>query len=114
MTYASQQDLSDTIGAKKLIELADRDLDGVADTGVVEQILTDVGAIIDGYLAQRFDLPLAEVPPLVRVIAIDLAAERLFSTRALDEIASRAAVARDLLREIAAGTVALDVGGVEP
>lgn len=114
MPYATEQDLADTIGADELVQLADHDMDGVADQAVVEQALSYADAAIDGYVAVRYDLPLASTPALLTRLAIDLAHERLYPHGAPEAVAKRAEQARATLKDIASGKAKLDVAGKEP
>lgn len=114
MSYAAKQDLIDTLGEDELVQLSDRDLDGVADDAVVEQVLQDVDAVIDGYVGTRYDLPLPQTPALLRTLAIELAHERFYVHGAPEAVANRAKRATDTLKDIAAGRAKLDVAGSEP
>ena len=75
MTYATQADLVTRFGEEDLIRLTDRadpPLDAI-DSAVVAAALADAEAVIDGYVATRYTLPLATTPLLLRQIECDLA-----------------------------------------
>lgn len=111
-TYASLQDLIARFGADEVIRHLDRDRDGVADPDTVSQILADVSALIDGYLAGRYRLPLAGAGALLTGLACDLArAAYLGASLAVDgPEAAAAKAARATLRDIADGRVVLAAG----
>jgi phage gp36-like protein len=77
MTYCSQDDLQDRLGAEELARLADLDGDGTPDADVLARALADADATIDSYLGRRYTLPVAEsdgeTPPSVRTRAVNLA-----------------------------------------
>lgn len=115
MPYATQADLEARYGAAEILQLADRDGDGVIDAGVIEQALADAGAEIDGYLGSRYALPLAEVPQIVKVYACDLARYRLWDKAASEEVRRRYEDALRYLRLAAEGRVKIAAdGGAEP
>lgn len=115
MPYATQADLEARYGAAEILQLADRDGDGMIDAGVIEQALADAGAEIDGYLGSRYALPLAEVPQIVKVYACDLARYRLWDKAASEEVRRRYEDALRYLRLAAEGRVKIAAdGGAEP
>jgi phage gp36-like protein len=110
MPYATPADLAVRFGADRLIELTDRDRDGLADDPQIAQALDDASFEIDGYLAARYKLPLPTVPPLLARIACDIAIYRLLSLRRMGDIEDarrRYEDARRLLESISKGVVAL-------
>lgn len=111
MTYATLSDLIDRFGAEELTQLTDRD--GVGDLGqaVIDQALADAGAVIDGYLAGRYTLPLTPVPAILVGYACDLARERLYKDAATETVIRRADDARRFLALVGQGKLFL---GVQP
>jgi len=110
MPYATPADLALRHGADRLIELTDRDRDGVGDDPQIAQALVDASHEIDGYLAARYKLPLPTVPALLARIACDIALYRLLSLRRMGDIEDarrRYEDARRLLENLAKGVVAL-------
>ena len=77
MTYCSQDDLQDRLGAEEVARLADLDGDGVPDADVIARALADADATIDSYLGRRYTLPVAapdgSTPSVVRTRAVNLA-----------------------------------------
>jgi phage gp36-like protein len=116
VSYASRQGLIDRYGERLLLQVADRadPPAGAIDTDLVDAALADADAVIDGYLAGRYALPLATVPPVLVPIAQAIAIYRLHiyepEKKIVDEYKDAVA---DLLR-ISRGDIKLPVAGVEP
>ncbi|BBD77236.1 gp436 family protein [Hydrogenophilus thermoluteolus] len=110
MGYATAAELATRYGADRLIDLTDRDGDGIGDDPMIAQALADADAEIDGYLASRYRLPLPTVPALLTRIACDIAIYRLLSLRRMGDIEDarrRYEDARRLLEAIAKGHASL-------
>lgn len=114
MSYATQQDLIDRFGDIELKELADRDGDGIIDAAVLADALADADALIDSYIANRYDLPLATTPARLIDVASDIARYKLYKDSPLDAVTDRYKDAMAFLRDVSAGKASLDVGGAEP
>ena len=116
MPYATLAQLTARYGERLLLQVADRDDPpaGAIDSAIVNQALGDTDAVIDGYLAARYQLPLASVPPQLPSIAQSIAIYKLHVYEPEKKIADeyQAAIA-DLVR-IANGVIRLKVAGVEP
>ena len=65
MPYATQADLETRFGSAELAQLTDRISGSVIDAAVVGRALADAEAEIDGYLAARYQLPLASAPAVL-------------------------------------------------
>lgn len=115
MPYATAAQMTDRFGEAMLIALTDRAAipAGVVDTAVLDRALADADAVIDGYLAARYALPLASVPALVSDLAMSLAVYRLHTHEPDAKITRDHEAALRMLRDIAGGTVKLAVAGVE-
>jgi phage gp36-like protein len=110
MPYATPDDLAVRYGADQLVDLTDRDADGLADDPQIAQALEDASHEIDGYLAARYRLPLPATPKLLARIACDIAVYRLLSLRRMGDIEDarrRYEDARRLLEGLSRGVVAL-------
>lgn len=116
MPYTTQQDLIDRYGEQLLISLTDRAAvaTGAIDADVVDQVLGDTDALIDGYLATRYKLPLAQVPPVVSAIALRIAIYDLHVYQPNEKIGDDYKEAVRQLKDIASGAIRLPVAGVEP
>lgn len=107
MPYATQSDMTDRFGAVELAQLTDRDNGLVIDATVLGRALADADAEIDAYLATRYQLPLASVPPVLARMAADVARYRLYDDRATDAVRTRYEDAVALLKRMASGDVQL-------
>lgn len=114
MTYATQTNLTDRYGADVLLELADRDGDDEVDAAVVARALADADALIDSYIARRYELPIATTPPVLVTYAAQIAFYGLHRDRPTDEARRDYEDALVWLKDIAAGRAELDVGGSQP
>lgn len=116
MTYASQEQLVARFGAQTLVSLTDRAVPptGEIDTAVVAQALADTDAMIDGYLAGRYQLPLVDVPALLRDPALAIAIYKLHTFAPDPKIKDDYELALKQLRDISSGVIKLGVAGVEP
>lgn len=116
MTYVTQAQLTDRYGAELLLQLADRASPpaGVIDSGVLDRALADTGAVIDGYLAGRYVLPLATTPPLLTDLASAIAIYKLHIVSSEGKIADDYKDAVASLGRIATGVIRLPVAGIEP
>lgn len=114
MTYASQDQLIDRYGSQLLVDLTDRaeTATGVIDAAVVTAALEAADAMIDGYLAGTYALPLATVPPLVSDLASAIAIWRLHTGIPGEKIKADYEDARRSLEQISKGTIKLSVAGI--
>lgn len=112
MTYATQADLETRFGAAEILQLADRDGDDLADSGVVAGALAEADAEIDAHLAGRYALPLASIPAILTRLACDIARYRLMADNPLEEARTRYEDARRMLESLAAGRVSLGLPAV--
>lgn len=114
MTYAIKSDLETRFGADEILQLADRDGSGTADTGVVDAVLADADVEIDGYVSVLYTLPLLTAPALLKQLACDISRYRLWKDRASEQVRQGYEDAVATLKRISAGTVRLPVNGIEP
>ena len=117
MPYANLSGLTARYGQHMLVDLTDRALPptGQIDVDVVQAALEDTDALIDGYLAGRYALPLAETPRLLSTVAEVVAIYKLHVSVVPDKIAADYRDQLKLLAAIAAGDVLLSgADGVEP
>jgi phage gp36-like protein len=115
--YAGAEDLKKRYG-REIDELV---LAEGKAPGSLEAALEDAAAEIDGYVGQRYRLPLptGKIYPALRWLSCDIARFRLWESRAEDEGANPVYVrykkALEFLKGIAEGKIALlDEDGLEP
>ncbi len=116
MTYATTQQLEDRFGHRLLLDLTDRADPpvGQIDVDVVDRVLTDTDALIDGYLKGRYVLPLAETPPLIVDLALTIAIYKLHTYSPDPKIEEDYKMALRSLEMVGKGTIRLPVEGAEP
>lgn len=116
MTYASQANLTDRFGEAMLVALTDRGAvaSGLVDAAVIGRALTDTDAMIDGYLATRYVLPLSEVPPLLVDLALQISIYKLHINEPDAKISKDYDNALKMLRDIGTGAVRIQAAGIEP
>lgn len=116
MPYTSLTDLIARYGTAMLVRLTDRAdvATGTIDTGVVDRALADTDAEIDGFLMVRYTLPMAQVPALIRDIALSLAIWKLHVYTPDEKIAADYKEATRKLGQLSSGVLRLNVAGVEP
>lgn len=116
MDYCTQIQLEARYGAALLVEISDRaDVPtGTIDADLITRAITDATALIDGYLAGRYALPLATIPALVTDLAQRIAIYYAHSNVASEKISKDYEAALRQLKDIASGLIKLDAGGAEP
>jgi len=107
MPYATQADLVARHGAEELLQLTDRDNIGVIDATVVAAALADADAVIDGYLARRYALPITPASALLARVACDLARYTLHGKSAADSVRAAYTDAMKVLRDLSEGVAVI-------
>ena len=112
MAYATVEDMVARFSELEVIQLTDRNQDGLIDEDVAAVALADATAEIDAYLG-RFNRPFTDVPPILKRLCCDIARYRLTAANGVlitDEIRNRYKIdVLDLLRAMAKGEVQLGV-----
>ena len=106
MSYASANDMVTRFGEAELLRLAITPA-GELDSAAIALALSDASALIDGYLAGRYPLPLAHVPSALVPICADIARHRLYGEQAPEQIAKRNEAALAFLKSVGKGELAL-------
>ena len=116
MAYTTLSQLTDRFGERMLIALTDRATvaTGVIDTNVIDAAITAADAMIDGYLAGRYTLPLTVTPQLIADLSEEIAIWKLHRSQPDEKIAEDYKAAIRTLKDIASGTIRLDVAGTAP
>ncbi|NLO90674.1 MAG: DUF1320 domain-containing protein [Elusimicrobia bacterium] len=81
MAYCIVGDLSGRLSTAELVQLTDDAFTGAPNMDIIAQAISDAQEEIDGYLRGRYTLPLGSVPGLIKTIAVDLTAYRLYKRR---------------------------------
>lgn len=108
MPYIVQADLETRFGGTELAQLTDHENGTVIDAGVVGLAIADAESEIDGYLAARYQLPLASVPPVLARIAADIARYRLWADQAGEVVRKRYEDSVRDLKAISSGGIVID------
>lgn len=109
MTYATQSDLETRFRQQELIDLTDEANLGVIDAAAVAVVLADADAEINGYLAGRYSLPLAQTSPELVRLACDIARYKLYDARATEQVKARYDDAIKKLRDVSSGKASLGI-----
>lgn len=115
MPYVTLQQLIDRYGESTLVRATDRGevAAGIIDQAVIDRAIADTDAVIDGYLAGRYALPLNTPQPLLADIAGAVAIWKLHTYEPDPKIKADYEAALRSLREISAGTIRLSAAGLE-
>lgn len=115
MPYVTLAQLIERYGEPALIAVTDRGefATGVVNEAAIDRAIADADALIDGYLVRKYALPLAEAQPLLVKIAGSLVFYDLHTFQPDEKIVNEQKLALAQLRDIASGTVALTVAGLE-
>lgn len=74
MAYSVEADVRNAVGgANTLKQLLDRNADGTADTGVLDEAIIEADALIDSYASKRFAVPFATPSPQIVKLSARLA-----------------------------------------
>ncbi|MFZ6644423.1 gp436 family protein [Undibacterium sp. TJN25] len=109
MTYATRPDLEKRYSAD---EIAQRE--SALEAGAVDSALEDADALIDGYLAGRYSLPMTTVPDILVQTACALARYGLLGEAATDRARNDQRDALAWLKDVQAGRVLLQAAVTVP
>jgi phage gp36-like protein len=112
MSYCTQQDLITRFGADELGVVANDGVGGI-DENAIGRAIDDASALINGWIQAQYALPLATVPPLLNLLACDIARYQLHDQNAGEEIRNRYNDALKTLKDIASTKLKLGLGGGE-
>jgi phage gp36-like protein len=112
MPYVTQSELETIIPPSTLVDMLDDDRDGLADDGLLDNLIASAGNAVDAYLSGLFSVPFATPPPAVREAALVFCCESLYARRGLGEgdknpLGARARFWRDRLQKIGNGELPL-------
>ena len=84
MAYSTESDLLNRIEEATLIQLTDRTGSGEVDSTLVATAIEDADALINGIISSVYQVPLANVPRVVRELSSTIAVYRLHLYRSVD------------------------------
>lgn len=115
MTYAVLTDLTERAGEQEILDIADRDGDGIADADAVSAALIHADNVVNGYVGVKYRLPLTSVPDLVRTWAVSIARYYLHRQERPEYVAQDYKDAISGLTAVSNGKIALpDAEGLTP
>ncbi|WP_301673101.1 gp436 family protein [Neisseria blantyrii] len=112
MAYATVEDMVARFGELEVLQLTDRNNEGLIDRAVAQTALVDATAEIDAYLG-RFRRPFEDVPPILVRLCCDIARYRLTAAQGVlitEEIRNRYKIdVLELLKALAKGDIQLGI-----
>lgn len=116
MPYCTVEQLTERYGEALLVSLSDRGevATGAVDADLFARAIASADALIDGYLAARYALPLASTPAIVADLSQRVSIYYAHGQTASEKIRDDYKEALRQLQQISAGTMRLDLAGVEP
>lgn len=116
MAYCTLADLIAQFGGPMLREATDRGelATGTIDPAAIARAIASADALIDGYLKARYVLPLVATPALVNELSMTIALYKAHPNVVSEHVRRNFEDAVKMLVQISAGTIRLDVAGVEP
>ena len=119
MGYATITDLIDRYGEEELAQRTDHVAGQTIDSSIVARALSDADAEIDSCLAGRYALPVTSVPPLLVIVACQIARYHLHADGAPKRVIDDRQDALRVLSEIRSGVRQLPLaatagGGTAP
>ena len=109
MSYCSYDDLVLAFGENEVVNMLDRDRDGSEDDGVADDGIAFASDLIDGYLRERYSLPISSVPRNLIGVACDIARYRYYQDQPTDLVVMRYQAALDWLRDVSKGIVNIEI-----
>lgn len=78
MSYATLTDIRKQIFEDELIRLTDEDRTNTVDEVKVTNAIETADVEIDAYLGEKYTLPMADAPPILTKLSVDLAIRNLY------------------------------------
>jgi phage gp36-like protein len=109
MAYSTAQDMIDAFGHAEMRDLSDTGETRTGDvvTAVLNKAIADAGAMIDGYLLGRYQLPLDPAPGALSVHCRGMARYFLMTNSPDDRAKADFAGALKYLQAVASGSISL-------
>lgn len=116
MPYATLDDIVARAGEEEVLQIADRDDDGVADADVIASAIATAESEINGYLSARYRLPLTQVPELVKSWTVSIARYHLHRDGAPEHVVRDWKSAKSGLVDVSRSLISLPItdGGDAP
>lgn len=105
--YASLDDLIERAGETEILQIADRDGDGIADPEVIDAALGHADNKINSWVGVKYRIPLTVVPDIVRSWAVSIARYYLHRYERPEYVADDYKDAMSDLKAVAEGKAAV-------
>lgn len=109
MSYCTYDDLVNAFGQEEILQLTDRDRNGRQDDDVMEEAQAFAESLVDGYLRERYSVPLLIPPKNLVGIVCDIVRYRLYNKDPTELVVIRYEAAIQWLKDVARGLVRLDI-----
>jgi phage gp36-like protein len=107
MTYATTAGLDARFGAKEMLEISDRNRDGITDVGVLSVAIYAIDSRINSIIGVRYAVPVIPAPEALMEAADNLVRWELHDDKETPRIKAGYDHAMKYLRDIASGAIAL-------
>jgi phage gp36-like protein len=116
VSYCTLADMISQFGTPMLVEATDRGetATGEIDEAAIARAIASADALIDGYLAGRYALPLVVTPAIVQELSMTIALYKAHPNVASEKVRKDYEDALKTLAQIASGVIRLSVEGIEP
>ncbi len=116
MAYSTTQDIKDRINEDTLIQLTDTSSSGVLDEALVQSAIADADSIINSMISPVYQVPLANVPRVIKEHSAIIAIFKLHLFRSVEPGVWKDAYLRALefLQSVAGGKAKLEGATSEP
>jgi len=81
MAYCTEADILEQLDEDILIQLTDDEDAGDVDDDMVTRAIVNADAEIDSYCGTKHIVPFTTVPPIIRMVSVDIAIYNLYSRR---------------------------------
>lgn len=112
--YSTLDDIKKLLPEETVIQLTDDDSVGAVDSALVDEAIAQADAEIDSYCGNRYAVPFAAAPDIVKKCSVDIAIYNLYSRRVEEIPQTRADRYKNAVRQlegIARGIISI---GVDP
>ena len=113
MSYLTYQDLVTAFGENEVLNITDRDRDGLSDDDVVADGIAFANDHVNGYLRERYTVPLLNPPANLVGFCCDFARYRFYQDQPTELVQERYNVGCFWLKDVARGLVQLETSDTE-
>jgi phage gp36-like protein len=114
MPYSMVEDIKKMLPEELIVQLTDDEAAGSINQARVEEAIAQADAEIDSYCGERYSVPFASPPEIVRKLSVDIAIYNLYSRLVREMPGVRAERHRASVRQLEAISKGLVSLGVDP